>query len=215
MTMTFKQRVADARNQQEALAAIAEGLDLIIHNIQPQPQPDPWDDWTPATPIKPDAAEKIKAAIAECDPTDEGMLRALQASLRLAQDSGQAIDLAPPPGRRETVIETDDDVNITVLVPTKEQYISREQFALSIKLGPDLAPPLEPLAAAAAYCRGGPTWLYGYDRAFVVSMPVNWKQALIADVEQDSTAMAQEMARDILKSGGPGEPDITLQAVNS
>jgi hypothetical protein len=53
-----------------------------------------------------------------------------------------------------------------------------------------------------AYAKGGPMWLYLGDRDAIMAMPPEYRHRMVQDIEQDSPAQAQEVARDLLMDRG-------------
>lgn len=224
MTMTFKQRVANARNPQDALLMLAEGIDLILTQLVDLPQlgqPDPWGEWDQVPQVNYDTAPSMHAPTPEAVEvlranleTATGETRsAIEAAIRLAEDSGKAVDTQLPDGVRDRVLIGEEGVEVFTRPVDRERATARSTFAKEIELGPDLTPVLDHQTAVEAFVKGGPAWLYVYDRDFVISMPTNWKQALVADVEQDSPREAAEMARDILKDGQGVDQQTALETL--
>lgn len=202
MTMTFKTRVQDARNIQDALVTLAEGIDRLLAAVPAEPPVDPWDTWPADTQT---SLPNVTALRDQLTLTDElQTVDALQAAIRLAEDDGTPVDNGLPQGVREQVTVGEDSIEVACRPVDQDRYVDRVTFAREIGLGPDCDPAILHEVAVEAFAKGGPSWLYNYDRAFVVGMPTNWKQALVDDVEQDSLREAAELGRDILKdlSGG-------------
>jgi hypothetical protein len=204
VSLSYADRIRSAPGLPDAMLILAEGIDAILATLDMDAKaPDPWSDahWGPFThpgPPPDDEPELIvrdeaaisatrEALAAATDPDD---IRALTARLELLQDDGQPLDIAPQAGKRAVV--TEDLVELPAVTPERKQ--ARYEWALRR----DLAGFLGIDEAPEAYAKGGPEWLYA-NRDAVMQMPIDWRCDLITDLELDSPAAAQEMARDILK----------------
>lgn len=58
-----------------------------------------------------------------------------------------------------------------------------------------------------AYAKGGPWWLYNFDRELVMSYPDEIRARMVADIEEDDPQLAHQVSIDILKKPA-GEPDF-------
>lgn len=143
----------------------------------------------------------------------EEVAQVLAARERLKNESGQSISQERF-GVEPNIVESKDGITIEVPPPTDKQKEQREKFAP--RLG------LEHLAAdenvekdelVKGWVLGGPIWLHGYNRDFVMGLPKDVRQAFVNDVEQHSPTWAQELGRDILKDDGPGEPSLTIDSI--
>jgi hypothetical protein len=223
--MTYADRIRNAASPQEGMLALAEGIDAVLAKLDREVNDTSgWGAWgaqtTAATPTPQPGAfvteferemkatsknlerEATRRNLAETTDPDER--RALEAKLRLLEDEGQPVVAPVPEGRR--VITTADDREITVDIPpaSPERQESRRSWAVGVDLGGQIKPELPNDEAAEAFAKGGPMWLYLYDRDAVMGMPLQWRRDFVRDVEQDSPAQAQELGRDILKSEDPG-----------
>lgn len=130
---------------------------------------------------------------------DEDEIRSAQAAYRLLNETGE-----PPPevdrGRTLNVKIDHNDVSIEIPVVDAERKDARREWARTCKIWEIVEPKLNEDDAVAAYANGGPQWLYAYDRDNVLTMPFAWRQQMIHELDKDSTAEAQEMARDLLKA---------------
>lgn len=232
MTLNYSTRIASAASLPEALAVVGEGIDYILDLLTSQPEQlapaDPWGTWQPQAP----AAEPLPASVAEVAEsrpapvpatilaelreriqreTDEDERTALQARLRLLQDEGVVpADLTVPEGRRERIEVTEDEVRVELPPPDAARRDARDRFTRMHQLhefigGHDPALKLQPQDAKRAFIHGGPLWLYHYDRASVMDMPIDWRRAFVDDIAQDSPATAQEVGRDILMVRGDAD----------
>lgn len=215
--MSVVDAVRAARNPQEAMLALAEGIDsvLALLDAPSAPDPDPWGYWGnpqmfvpgPDQKPPPDFSETIAAVEAELAAATDGEdIRALEARLRLLKDDGRVVDVNAPAGTMATVEETPDLATVTLPAPNAERRKTRTGQALTWELHNYL--PLNEAEALHAYVKGGPLWLYGYDRDAVMQMPYAHRQAMVEDVLQDSPRAAHEMGRDILKDTGTGNPAV-------
>jgi hypothetical protein len=229
--MNTKQRVAEARSPQDALLAIAESLDALAELIVTQDlvPADPWAAW-PAlyrdaledgrvayeTAYQAKMHERDEAAIAAVKEqlaieTDGEAVQALQARLRLLEEDGGTVP-PPPEGERVQSVVSDTNVTIDIPPPDDRRRAARRKIAGELRFHEFLT--ASPFATdeefIAAYVKGGPMWLYLGDRDAVMAMPGDYRRLLIADIEQDSAPQAQDVARDILKDVGPGDPDTNL-----
>jgi hypothetical protein len=225
--MTTEQLVRSARNPQEAMLHIAAALDRIEAKLDQQPaaEPDPWGNWGheyniaergPETVIPPrgdGAAETIirarqnKQAIegvqamldVEADAEER---RALEAKLRLLKDEGASIIRREAGVRVQSLV---DDSTVTVDIPpaSPERQEDRRRFARNGHLHSFLSQPaLNEAEFEDAYAKGGPMWLYLGDRDAIMAMPPEYRVLMVADIEEDSPAQAQEVARDLLMDRG-------------
>jgi hypothetical protein len=182
--MTTEQQVREARSPQEALLTIARALDRIEDALTQAPML-AWDEWqpqsvsvwtSPPVTMTPEQMETVSHDVA---------VRQLD-ELR-------------------TQVTVEDGVAEVALPPVSEaKKVERRAFATHVlrlheHLGDDEN-------WADVYAKGGPMWLYLGNRAVVMAMPYAVKQAMIADIEEDSPQDAHEMARDILKA--PCETDL-------
>lgn len=198
----------------EAFLVVADALDNLIEKVSmlgvdviPAPA-DPWGSWDKviapgftvevqrtAIASQDTSAERIRAALAEAtDPED---VQALTAKLRLAEDPGTV----PHAVAGALIQETDGVVELPP--PTPELAARRAKWAIDVRLGDMLDPPMDLDAAARAYAKGGPMWLYLGDREAMLGMPDQWLRMFVADVHEQSPRQAQELARDILKAVEP------------
>lgn len=196
------------------MLVIAQALDDLLGAPTPAPS-DPWGTWTPveAATVTPrpddEAIASVKAALLTADGEEA---RALEAKLRLLTDEGAAVGASVPEGKRSRTTEHDGALTVEIPPATPERRRTRRAFALTIKLW-DYLPRLTHTEALDAFEAGGPLWLYAYDRDAIVAMPDDCKRALVEDINVDSPAQAQEVGRDLLRSAGPGTPDLTLEAL--
>lgn len=224
--MTTEAQVRSAPNAAEAMAVLARKLDEIgaqIAEIRSAPAADDYLAWPgqtfaepPTPPAQPttqgvqDLLRQIDEALQnESDPEERA---ALEARKRLLLDTGEAVVTElPDSGVRPEIEVTENGVTVTVPPVSQERKDARRALALKWKLG-EWFTALTDEEAADAYAKGGPMWLYTYDRKSVIDMPRGWRVAMIDDVEQDNVAAAQELARDLLKDRGHGDPmDVQLE----
>ncbi len=197
LAMTYQERILQAASVKDAMVILGEGIDAILGDGIAGVSASEWEAWEAH-----DSEQEIRERLAdEADPEER---RALEARLRLLTDDGVVAQPVVPEGRR--VITTGDAKQITVDIPkpSADRARSRYEWATATQLGGMLTPSLSTEEAADAYAKGGPMWLYLYDRDAVMSLPVEWRRAFVEDVERDSPAQAQEMGRDILKDRGTG-----------
>lgn len=219
MHMTTVDKIKQCGTIEEALLLLAEHIDSLVEHCHrtrsfDQPQPLKWvpfDEraqpltWVEATPLRdaPNKAEFIEAQLATTQDGDER--RALEAKLRLLKDDGGAPEVAPP-GRPTQSIQVDDTTTVALPVPSYTQLVDRRQWAASRKLHEFL--PLSEVEAEDAFTKGGPMWLYLYDRDAVLSLPVEWRRELVEMIAEDSIPESQEVGRDILKITDSARPEV-------
>lgn len=113
---------------------------------------------------------------------------------------------------REATVETEvSDDSLTVSLPpaSPERQAERLRFAEDVLNLNETFPGLEDeggLTAAECYAKGGPQWLYlgsKEGRDLIITLPPEWRRAMVEDIAQDSTQAAQEFARDVLKDTDP------------
>lgn len=217
--MSVYDDVRTARSPQEAMLALAEGLDAVLDALTDQANAEgQWGTWATPDEHVPqgvvamagqslDNAKEIAAVeVAIAAATDPEDARALEARLRLLKDDGRALDINAPAGLMPTVEESADSATLVIPAPSKAKKDRRLALAHEWKLHEFL--PLTDFEAADAYAKGGPQWLYGYDRDAVMQMPYAYRQAMVEDVLEDSPRAAHEMARDILKDTGTGNSAV-------
>lgn len=230
--MTVEDKVRSAASPQEAMLALARGIDALITNANAQP--DPWgqSSWTRSDPNgtlpeptpTPGQAPSVVRAVQDAEAirlledalaieTDAEERLAMEARLRLLKETGGSMnerevgDVYSSEGDEES-----DSVTVSLKTPSAEKYERRHNFAEAMKLEEMI--PLPADEAYDAYAKGGPLWLYLGNRPVVMSLPYEWRQRMVMDVEEDSPRAAQEMARDILKDFDPaGTMDTTLEAI--
>lgn len=229
--MTTADKVRAATSPQEAMLAVAEAMDellaradvLLARETVPQPT-STWGSWinTSANNQHPPAvlAMPVVDRSAEIKRLRDDLLiasgedaTALEAKLRLLLDDGQALlDTNPFSGARIGI-----DGELVDFPPVSATRKGRRgNWAASRGLERFLAQGNELIAEEMvdAYIAGGPMWLYLYDRDAVMQLPAEWRKDMVGDVECDSPAQAQELARDILKDSSPdGAQEPTLDAL--
>lgn len=226
--MTTFDRVKAASNPQDALLAIAQGIDSILMALtRPEELVDekrPWeiegwraenDDVGPQP--EPDfqtVQEEINAlrerADAEPDPDDR---KALEAQWRLQQDNLKAHPDYVPPNPKAKKVTTDDDGNVLIDLPpvSEEKQVRRAEFAREhLKLQERF----KDEKWIDVYAKGGPLWLYHSQRALVMGLPDEWKVAMVQDVAEESSKDARYMRRDILKDPDPGNVQAFMEKLN-
>lgn len=210
--MTTAEAVRTAASPQLALMALAEGVDQILAlagHVQ-QEWTDPWpqplgqlhtvDDnmQTLARAAYPEGEYHVEGLREKLLTTTDGEeRRALEAAIRLAEDTGRPIEPAMDEG-----VRLDLDGELVGFPAASMQLKAARAVWLDDKPVHSLLAQgnaLTELELRDAYVRGGPMWLYLYDREAIMAMPPPWRMDMVQDVEIDSPAQAQELARDILK----------------
>ncbi len=217
--MTYADKIRQATGIQDAMVMLAEGIDELLFKLPCKEQA--WGDWqaqtTEALPaphawddprLHVQAHEDYIAQITSLqtrllEATDPDEIRALEAKLRLLEEDGATPEQVIPDGKRLIVTSNDKEIVVDIPAPDGPRMQARAALATDWKIGPMLTPALTIEEAADAYAKGGPMWLYLYDRDAVMSMPADWRREFVADVMKDSPAQAQELARDILKDTNP------------
>lgn len=225
--MTYADRVANAPSPQAALLVLAEGIDAILS--QPAQVDDGWGTWTSPTPVPQQAITDTAHALADLvtkqsfDAGQVAQLRkrmetaegddraALEAALRLAQDSG-----APPVDlvSEGTIVAADEDGLVDLPVPSDAVQDERYDWALENHIGTRFDTGLSDEDFALAFSKGGPMWLYLGNRDAVMQMPVDWRRAFVEDIAQQSQRQAHEVGRDILKDETANGPALALEALS-
>lgn len=101
-----------------------------------------------------------------------------------------------------------DGENVVVLpTPSAEVYQARVELAEKKMRLNDAFPKVD-FDPVEVYAKGGPSWLYIYDRDLVMGMPADVKRDLVNDLMRDDPRAAAEMARDILKDGQAQPPHL-------
>lgn len=96
--------------------------------------------------------------------------------------------------------------------PTPAQ--ERLRTAVLDRIGLEGLPPehdLKPDDARRAFLKGGPLWLYDFDRNFVVGLSPQVRRAFVEDVYAVDPEAAYDLGRDILKDDSPGEPEFAIE----
>jgi hypothetical protein len=221
--MSYEKAVAASKNSREATLLLAAGIDAILAKLDKPAGEYQWDEWTDhdahveahrdfalttqvqAAPVSVqiDAIhEQLKAA------TDEDTVRALQAKLRLIQDTGAVPDNVLP---GEFVgIDEHGVVHLPTADPARQA--DRRSWAMQIKLGSSFLK-MDDAEAAEAFAKGGPLWLYYGNREAIMQMPPEWKRMLVLDVQEDSVHEAHAMGRDVLKDLEAQGPAVTMEAL--
>lgn len=230
--MTTEQLVRSARNPQEAMLHIAAALERIEAKLDQQPaaEPDPWGAWgsdsraaylepikqyvDPSAVVKAEQEAEIFLQVQRNEhairaiedrlevEADAEERRALEAKLRLLKDDGAAIVRREAGVRVQSLV---DDSTVTVDIPpaSPERQEDRRRFARNGHLHSFLSQPvLNEAEFEDAYAKGGPMWLYLGDRDAIMAMPPEYRVLMVADIEEDSPAQAQEVARDLLMDRG-------------
>jgi hypothetical protein len=219
----IEEQVRASTTPQEATLAIARGMDAVLAGQRQAAPADPWDEWTDhdahpeahrdfalttqvqAAPVSVQIDtihEQLKAA------TDEDTVRALQAKLRLIQDTGAVPDNVLP---GEFVgIDEHGVVHLPTADPARQA--DRHSWAMQIKLGSSFLK-MDDAEAAEAFAKGGPLWLYYGNREAIMQMPPEWKRMLVLDVQEDSVHEAHAMGRDVLKDLEAQGPAVTMEAL--
>jgi hypothetical protein len=233
--MSVYERVYEASDPRAAMLEVAKALDRIEAKLAERETVAPgWGAWTPnnadvtvevevpreAWAVKPSAHAQPPERIAALEhaleqASDPETQQALAAQLRLARDEGGTIDNV---GDVDTPSSFDAQYgpnNITVTLPVADErrQAARRKLAIAARI-PEYLDHLDEEDALTGFARGGPLWLYLDNRDVVMQLPVHVRQAFIQDVALDSAKDAQEMARDILKSESPGDPEQAIDAID-
>lgn len=226
--MTYADRVRDAANPQHALLIVAEGIDLLLEGIRsvqhalraPTAPPDPWAWKLPKTvpaaylpAPQPDRAAVLRLAIDQATGDDR---RALEAELRLLEDTGASVETGPPAGRSPVTTMVGEIPMVDLPEASPERRVARAAKAVEWRLADGLT--MDEADVIECFAKGGAQWLYLYNRALVIDMPTEWKVWMVDDVAQDSERDALEMGRDIFKydgsTTGHAALDVTMGAIN-
>lgn len=196
--MTTAERVRAARTPNEAMLAIAEGLDQLLE-------------------LLPAALKQVTEAQANpvwwIPPADEPYL---------SDDAKHATVL------RERAIEAEskgvrvelkgDTAEVVIPPPSEERMAARrmlEQQRLKLaEAHPEIFGPEHDWTEM--YAKGGPLWLYNLigGREIVMEYDVEVRRAMVQDVEQDDVAEANNMGRDLLKQASIQPNDEGIGAMH-
>ena len=103
-----------------------------------------------------------------------------------------------------------DGENVVVLpTPSAKQYNARLTLAKE-HMHLDEAFPKVDFDPIEVYAKGGPSWLYIYDRDLVLGMRDSIKRELVRDLMADDPEAASDMARDILKDTHANPPHLDV-----
>jgi hypothetical protein len=203
MQMTCVQEVKAARNPSEALLVLARYVDKLEARLNEQPADDGWGSWddqaTHVATHKAFTIEGLKEKLAAThDPEDR---RALEAQLRLAEETGASAADVVPEGQREQVTVSDSEILVELPAATPEVAHARRQWAETHDAHTFFkAFEKDKPGFVDAYVKGGPLWIYHSDRDAVMQMPFEWRRDLVADIGHHSPATAHEVGRDLLKA---------------
>jgi hypothetical protein len=212
--MTCVQEVKAARNPSEALLVLARYVDKLEARLNEQPADDGWGSWdvSGGFAVVASADVTLRSAMddnftraglkeklaATHDPEDR---RALEAQLRLAEETGASAADVVPEGQREQVTVSDSEILVELPAATPEVAHARRQWAETHDAHTFFkAFEKDKPGFVDAYVKGGPLWIYHSDRDAVMQMPFEWRRDLIADIGHHSPATAHEVGRDLLKA---------------
>jgi len=219
--MSTFDRVKNSKSPQDALAAIAHGIDHICARLDKLEgkDNDGWGEWegSDAAADAEDESERverleaanrrIRAIKDKLEGADDDDRRALEADLRLAQDELRelgAIEAGPPP--TASVVEVvDGEVVVNLPIPDEKRKRLRRELAEYIQLEDSIEG-----ISNEHYVEGGPLWLYYGNREYVVSLPTAVHQRMVADVFEDDPIEAAQMSADLLKHTEPEGPETVL-----
>ena len=227
--MSTFERVKVAHSPQDALLAIAQGIDAL-HSALTKPRlafspptKDPWSgtfgsEWESgavASIAEPD--EPLRARIVkireELESSDGEERRALEAELRLAVEQlDPPVQSLPDRDQERPILHyTEGGVMVDLPEADPETQDNRRAFAEKVlKLGQEFNEEI-----IDSYVKGGPLVLYYTDRDYVVGLPDDFKRAMIRDVMQFSPAEAHEMGRDLLKDvDADSNKAVTMEALS-
>lgn len=217
--MTTVEKIKQCSTPQEALLVLAQAIDDISGKVAPTDpwsQPLQWDaadegdgakrpeDLEPATEqaaAQQRRLEALRAKLAEAtDPSD---IKAIEAQIRLAQDTAANIPAAAqvrgeepaeggiievPPASPERIAERMQWAKRVGL----EQYMLNAAALSMTEAGPE--------ELYAWFGKVGPKGLHTHDRLAMVQLPIAERRWLVEDAARDDQALAQDIGADILKS---------------
>lgn len=163
--MSVEEQVRSAASPQEALLALARGLDAVLARPAEEPA-DAWGHW-----------------------------------------SNAGFVTADPPAAPITTEVTEDAITVTIAPVDELRKATRRQLAEAMGLTDEFG---EHEDWTEVYAKGGPLWLYNTKRDFVISLPVDIRAAMVADLAQDDAATAQDVGRDLLKDTSPQTQETAL-----
>lgn len=189
--MTYVEKVKGAVTPMEALLLLAQGLDDAVLMRE---APDPWAGWS-----NPEMRSRIQA-LHEAEAPLYERLAASEAEDRVLYNTA-----AQP---LVSVVDVNRDERLIKLAkPTESKLLQRRQYAETVlKLDTVLLEAPAGLTWPEVYAKGGPMWLYTGNREIFMSYPINVRQAMVADIEEDDPETAQEVGRDVLKAAGETGP---------
>lgn len=134
----------------------------------------------------------------DADP-DDPLVREAQA--RLAKDAETDTFLDEPEGETAEAIRqvkaAEGGVEVTLAPPTVHQkFVWDEMVRDGCLVG---LTRLSRDAARDAFVKGGPLWLYAFDRAYVLGLPYYIKQAMVTSVAETMPHEARAMGADLFK----------------
>lgn len=228
--MSTFERVKNAKSPQDAMLAIAHGIDHIctrLDQLEDKPADAGWGAWeTPPAEEAPresengedvkrrreHAAENIRALEQMLEEeTDEEERRAIEARLSLARDQlaeTLAIEAGPEPSA-STVEVVDGKVTVNLPPADDIKQAKRREFAKAIQLEESLDG-----ATCDDYGKGGPLWLYYGNRDFVITLPYEAMLEMVKDVFEDDPTEAAIMAADLLKDGEAEDHETVLNRLH-
>lgn len=239
MKQSYAERVRAARNPQEALLVIAEGLDSVVPQLEKLANPvvtttadDPWFGWDGVAAAIPSAAAlSSEVLIARAAVEDPGRASALRRAEEL-RDLRALLERTHDGQDRQALearIRLLQDDGITVAPPDRgvEPSVEISGDTLTVDI-----PPATPERQAkrfqwAADVKLGSNFLNMDDqeaavafakggpiwlyenREAVMQMPWEWRRMFVEDIAEQSQALAHEVGRDILKDTGTGQDPDT------
>jgi hypothetical protein len=121
-------------------------------------------------------------------------------------DSGQPV---PPMGVELAIGE--EHTTITFPQASDAKLATRANFAAKFSENQDF---MAKDVFEETYAKGGPLWLWYGNRDYLMTLPEDWRQAMVADVAEDcDPELAHKFSRDVLKRTDAGDPSVTMTAV--
>lgn len=154
---------------------------------------------------------------------EQHVINLLAASSGFDLDEEIELDDEVPGGKRDEPVKPSrktivlhgigESADVDLYEPTEDQAKLRHQLIPSINLGGlPKRHGLDKEPAEEAYLKGGPYWLYLFDREYVLGLPPEAKQAMFRDLQLDDQKRADNFARDVMKEEVELDPSLTIAA---
>lgn len=184
------------------MATVAEILkdhEARIAALEARPTTSEWDqevDLGTPVPVA-DTLDALKAKLPELSGDD---LVAAEARVRILEDEAREVKTVEEPKTMVDVVAKDEKGEWVVDLPEVDEGIqaARREFASKHLKFYDEFGTDQGSVMVQAYGKGGPIWLYHYDRDFCLQLARPLRVGMLEDVARIDANLAAEMGRDLL-----------------